>query len=84
MVEDCCISQDHLSHIFGDVPVKLSPFHATQRVLESLPPWFKDMKRFAKDFRLVFRAKDDRNDERCQNTPEGSVINDNLEHFMTR
>ncbi|XP_046840723.1 uncharacterized protein LOC124434843 isoform X2 [Xenia sp. Carnegie-2017] len=84
LVEDCCISQDHLSHIFGDVPVKLSPFHATQRVLESLPPWFKDMKRFAKDFRLVFRAKDDRNDERFQNTPEGSVINDNLEHFMTR
>jgi hypothetical protein len=84
LVEDCCVAQDHFTNIFGNVPVKLSPFHATQRVVESLPPWFKDIKKFAKDFRMVFRAKDDRSEERMQNTPEGNTICENLEQFMAR
>lgn len=64
--------------------MKPSPFHATQRVVESLPPWFKDIKKFSKDFRMVFRAKDDKNEERTQNTPEGNTISESLEQFMSR
>lgn len=84
LIEDCCIAQEQFHEIFGDVPVKLSPFHASQRVIQAIPSGFKDAKRFAKEFRMVFRQPGDQNEERMQNTPPAGIIAENLERFMSR
>ena len=84
LVENCCVAQEQFHQIFGDIPVKLSPFHASQKVIKTIPVGFKDAKRFAKEFRMVFRHQGDQNEERMEKTPPGNVIAENLERFMTR
>ena len=79
--DTCCKWTSKLSEIFPGVPIKLDLFHAVQRFTSSIPKRKQYHAEISRDYSLVFRSSTDLGVARLANTPESSVLLENMDKF---
>ena len=84
-VDDCCKMRRKITNIFGsNVAVKLDLFHAVQRITKTLPKKHELFQSCIQELRLVFCSKGDCEISRLSNTPNKSIIQQNLDNFASK
>ena len=83
-VDNCCHVRKQLQEIFGnDVLVKLDLFHAVQRITRSMSKQHTFFLSCVHDFKMSLRNPVDLGKRRTMHTPDSTVINRNIDQFMS-
>lgn len=71
--------------IFPDTEIKLDLFHGCQRVLRTIEPGRSHLRyQFGKEFRLIFRQRNDLDEARTRDTANEEEIKADLESLLER
>ena len=84
IVDDCCKVRAQYQSIFAGVMVKLDLFHATQRIIKTLPKGTESSRQMSKEVGLIFRDSGDCGETRTLPTPDPQVMERNLDNFLKR
>ncbi len=84
-VDNCCQLRCKLTAIMGsNILVKLDLFHAVQRITRTLSKKHPFFYQCMADLKLVFRQASDLGSTRMLSTPESTVMDSNLDHFLRK
>jgi hypothetical protein len=79
--DTCCKWTSKLLEIFPEVPIKLDLFHTVQHFTSSIPKRKQYHAEISRNYSLVFRSSTDLGVARLANTPESSVLLQNMDKF---
>lgn len=84
-LDNCCKWSKCLEEVFGPgLDVKLDIFHGLQRITRTIPKRHKKSSACSADLKFVVRDRDDQGAIRTRNTPNQSVIEENMSIFVSK